>query len=66
MSCFVSKSVLRHHKDIEVVINEVESLTHYFKKDVLKQKELELEYCELIKKLKDLEHQKEEIVDKRN
>ena len=33
---------------------------------MIKQKRLELKYDDLIKELKELEHQKEEVVDKRN
>lgn len=34
--------------------------------DKIKEKELELKYDKLIRKLKDLEHQKDEVTDKRN
>ena len=34
--------------------------------DAIKEKELELKYDKLIRKLKDLEHQKEELMDKQN
>ena len=33
---------------------------------MIKQKRLELKYDDLIKELKDLEHQKDEVMDKRN
>ena len=52
---------------IESVVNDVEILIHSSKDtDEIKQKELELKYDKLIQKLKDLEHQKEEVMDKRN
>ena len=55
------------NKDIESVVNDVEILIHSSKDtDEIKQKELELKYDKLIKKLKELEHQKEEVTDKRN
>ena len=55
------------NKDIESVVNDVEILIHSSKDtDEIKQKELELKYDKLIQKLKDLEHQKEEVMDKRN
>ena len=34
--------------------------------DIIKQKRIELKYDDLIKELKELEHQKEEVMDKRN
>lgn len=55
------------NKDIESVVNDVEILIHSFKEeDMIKQKRLELKYDDLIKELKELEHQKEEVMDKRN
>ena len=51
------KKVKKVYEDIEVVVNEVEVLIHSSKEtDEIKQKELELKYDKLIKKLKDLEH----------
>lgn len=55
------------NKDIESVVNDVEILIHSSKEtDEIKQKELEFKYDKLIQKLKDLEHQKEKAMDKRN
>lgn len=55
------------HEDLEAIVNEVEALIHSSKEtDAIKQKELELKYDKLIKKLKDLERQKEETADKKN
>ncbi len=55
------------NKDIESVVYDVEILIHSSKEtDEIKQKELELKYDKLIQKLKDLEHQKEKVMDKRN
>ena len=53
--------------DIESVVNDVEILIHSSKEeDIIKQKRIELKYDDLIKELKELEHQKEEVMDKRN
>ena len=55
------------NKNIESVVNDVEILIHSSKEeDVIKQKRLELKYDDLIKELKELEHQKEEINDKQS
>ncbi len=55
------------NKDIESVVNDVEILIHSSKDtDEIKQKELELKYDKLIQKLKELEHQKDEGIDKQN
>ena len=55
------------NKDIESVVNDVEILIHSSKEtDEIKQKGLELKYDKLIQKLKDLEHEKEKVMDKRN
>ena len=55
------------NKDIESVVNDVEILIHSSKEeDMIKQKRLELKYDDLIKELKELEHQKEEVMNKRN
>lgn len=63
----IEEKIKKVCEDIEVVVNEVEVLIHSSKEtDEIKQKELELKYDKLIKKLKDLEHQKEEVTDKRN
>ena len=63
----IEEKIKKVHEDIEAVVNEVEVLIHYSKDtDEIKQKELELKYDKLIQKLKDLEHQKEEVMDKRN
>lgn len=63
----IEEKIKKVYEDIEVVANEVEVLIHSSKEtDEIKQKELELKYDKLIKKLKDLEHQKEEVTDKRN
>ena len=63
----IEDKIKKLHEDIEAVVNEVEVLIHSSKEtDEIKQKELELKYDKLIQKLKDLEHQKEEVIDKRN
>ena len=63
----IEEKIKKVHEDIEAVVNEVEVLIHSSKDtDEIKQKELELKYDKLIQKLKDLEHQKEEVMDKRN
>lgn len=63
----IEDKIKKVHEDIEAVVNEVEVLIHSLKEtDEIKQKELELKYDKLIQKLKDLEHQKEEVMDKRN
>ena len=63
----IEEKIKKVHEDIEAVVNEVEVLIHSSNEtDEIKQKELELKYDKLIKKLKDLEHQKEEAMDKRN
>ena len=63
----IEDKIKKVHEDIEAVVNEVEVLIHSSKDtDEIKQKELELKYDKLIQKLKDLEHQKEEVMDKRN
>ena len=63
----IEEKIKKLHEDIEAVVNEVEVLIHSSKDtDEIKQKELELKYDKLIHKLKDLEHQKEEVMDKRN
>ena len=63
----VEEKIKKVHEDIEDFVNEVEVLIHSSNEtDEIKQKELELKYDKLIKKLKDLEHQKEEAMDKRN
>lgn len=63
----IEEKIKKVYEDIEVVVNEVEVLIHSSKEtDEIKQKELEFKYDKLIKKLKDLEHQKEEVTDKRN
>lgn len=55
------------NKNIESVVNDVEILIHSSKeKDLIKQKRLESKYDDLIKELKELEHQKEEVNDKQN
>lgn len=55
------------NKDIESVVNDVEILIHSSKEeDLIKQKRLESKYDDLIKELKELEHQKEEVNDKQN
>ena len=55
------------NKDIESVVNDVKILIHSSKEeDMIKQKRLELKYDDLIKELKELEHQKEEVMNKRN
>lgn len=55
------------NKEIESVVNDVEILIHSSKeKDMIKQKRLELKYDDLIKELKELEHQKEEVNDKQS
>lgn len=55
------------NEELEQVVHDVEILIHSSKDtDEIKQKELELKYDKLIHKLKDLEHQKEEVMDKRN
>lgn len=63
----IEEKIKKLHEDIEAVVNEVEVLIHSSKDtDEIKQKELELKYDKLIHNLKDLEHQKEEVMDKRN
>ena len=63
----IEDKIKKVHEDIEAVVNEVEILIHSSKEtDEIKQKELELKYDKLIQKLKDLERQKEEVMDKRN
>lgn len=63
----IEDKIKKVHEDIEAVVNEVEILIHPSKEtDEIKQKELELKYDKLIQKLKDLERQKEEVMDKRN
>ena len=63
----IKYKIKKVHEDIETIVNEVEVLIHSSKEtDEIKQKELELKYDRLIKKLKDLEYQKEEVMDKRN
>ena len=53
----IEEKIKKVYEDIEVVVNEVEVLIHSSKEtDEIKQKELELKYDKLIKKLKDLEH----------
>lgn len=55
------------NKSIESVVNDVEILIHSSKEeDLIKQKRLESKYDDLIKELKELEHQKEEVNDKQN
>ena len=55
------------NKNIESVVNDVEILIHSSKeKDMIKQKRLELKCDDLIKELKELEHQKEEVNDKQS
>lgn len=55
------------NKNIESVVNDVEILIHSSKgEDLIKQKRLESKYDDLIKELKKLEHQKEEVNDKQN
>lgn len=55
------------NKNIESVVNDVEILIHSSKEeDLIKQKRLESKYDDLIKELKELEHQKEEVNDKQN
>ncbi len=55
------------NKNIESVVNDVEILIHFSKEeDLIKQKRLESKYDDLIKELKELEHQKEEVNDKQN
>ena len=56
-----------NEEDIETVVSEAEVLINSSNEsDGIKKKELELKYDKLIRKLKDLEHQKEEVTDKRN
>ena len=63
----IEDKIKKAHEDIEAVVNEVEVLIHSSSEtDAIKEKELELKYDKLIKKLKDLEHQKEEVMDKQN
>ena len=63
----IEDKILKVHEDIDAVVNEVEVLIHSSSEtDGIKEKELELKYDKLIRKLKDLEHQKEEVTDKRN
>lgn len=63
----IEDKIKKVHEDIEAAVNEVEILIHSSKEtDEIKQKELELKYDKLIQKLKDLEHKKEEVMDKRN
>ena len=63
----IEDKIKKVHEDIEAVVNEVEILIHSSKEtDEIKQKELELKYDKLIQKLKDLERQKKEVMDKRN
>ena len=63
----IEDKIKKPHEDIEAVVNEVEVLIHSSNEtDGIKEKELELKYDKLIRKLKDLEHQKEEVTDKRN
>ncbi len=55
------------NEELEQVVQDVEILIHSSNEtDGIKEKELELKYDKLIQKLKDLEHQKEEVIDKRN
>ena len=55
------------NKNIESVVNDVEILIHSSKEeDLIKQKRFESKYDDLIKELKELEHQKEEVNDKQN
>lgn len=55
------------NKNIESVVNDVEILIHSSKEeDLIKQKRLESKYDDLIKELKELEHQKEKVNDKQN
>ena len=55
------------NKDIESVVNDVEILIHSSKEeDMVKQKRLELKYDDLIKELKELDHQKDKVIDKQN
>lgn len=53
------------NEELEQVVQDVEILIHK-EEDMIKQKRLELKYDDLIKELKELEHQKEEVMDKRN
>lgn len=63
----IENEIKKVHEDLEAIVKEVEALIHSSKEtDKIKQKELELKYDKLIKKLKDLEHQKEEVTDKKN
>ena len=64
---FIEEKIKKVREEIGAVVNEVEVLIHSSKEtDEIKQKELELKYDKLIQKLKDLERQKEEVMDKRN
>ena len=55
------------NEELEQVVQDVEILIHSSKEeDMIKQKRLELKYDDLIKELKELEHQKEEINDKQS
>ena len=55
------------NKNIESVVNDVEILIHSSKEeDTIKQKRLELKHDDLLKELKELEHQKDKVMDKQN
>ena len=63
----IEEKTKKVHEDIDAVVNEVEVLIlSSSETDEIKEKELELKYDKLIRKLKDLEHQKDEVTDKRN
>ena len=63
----IEEKIKKAHEDIETVVSEAEVLINSSNEsDGIKEKELELKYDKLIRKLKDLDHQKEEVTDKRN
>lgn len=55
------------NEELEQVVQDVEILIHSSKEeDMIKQKRLELKYDDLVKELKELEHQKDKVIDKQN
>lgn len=65
----IEEKIKKLHEDIEAVVNEVEVLIHSsLISDDANEKQLNLEakYDALVQKLKKLEHQKDEVIDKQN
>lgn len=63
----IENGIKEVNEELEQIVHDVEILIHSSKeKDMIKQKRLELKYDDLIKELKELEHQKEEVNDKQS